>query len=169
MNTISLWRGVQGEALIYPKLDRNFEVDVAIVGAGITGITAALQLIRAGKRVAILEAGEIGKGTTGDSTGNLYVAVQPYYYFIKSKFGGEAAKAIAQSRAFSIDFMEALVKEKNIDCFFHRRPWYLYSKDHKNDGIIDREVKALKEAGMCIQLVDAIPLPVKISKAALQL
>jgi len=166
MNTISLWRGVQGKPLTYPKLDRNFEVDVAIVGAGITGITAALQLIRAGKRVAILEAGEIGKGTTGDSTGNLYVAVQPYYHFIKSKLGGETVKAVAQSRAFSIDFMEALVKEKQIDCFFHRRPWYLYSKDRSNDGLIEREVKTLKEAGLGIQFVDAIPLPVKISKAA---
>jgi glycine/D-amino acid oxidase-like deaminating enzyme/nitrite reductase/ring-hydroxylating ferredoxin subunit len=166
MNTISLWRDIQKKSPSYTKLDRNAEVDVVIVGAGITGIIAALQLIQAGKSVALLEALKVGGGTTGDSTGNLYVAVQPYYHKIEAKFDAETVKTIAHSRQFSMDFIEALVKEKNIDCFFHRRPWYLYSKETKTDKIVEREVATLKEAKMEIDFVDSIPLPFKITRAA---
>lgn len=166
MNTISLWHAIQKKDTFYPKLEGDLEVDVAIIGAGITGITAALQLTRAGLKVAIIEALTVGGGTTGDSTGNLYVAVQPYYHKIESKFGKDTVKAISGSRQFSIDFIESVVNEKNIDCFFHRRPWYLYSKEKGNDEVVDKEVQTLKEAGMEIEFVDSIPLPIKITKAA---
>ncbi|HKY63255.1 MAG TPA: FAD-dependent oxidoreductase [bacterium] len=166
MGTLSLWRAIQKERNAYPRLDRDIDVDVAIVGAGITGITAALQLIKAGKKVAILEALQVGGGTTGDSTGNLYVAIQPYYHKIQSKLGDRIARAVASSRRFSIDYIESLAREKGIDCSFHRRPWYLYSTDEKNDSIVENEVKTLREIGESIDWVDAFPLPFKVSKAA---
>ncbi|HKX12863.1 MAG TPA: FAD-dependent oxidoreductase [bacterium] len=166
MSTLSLWRALQKETPAYPRLDRDIEVDVAIVGAGITGITAAIQLVKAGKKVAILEALKVGGGTTGDSTGNLYVAVQPYYHKIKSKFDGRVVRAIAASRRFSINYIEAMVCEKGIECSFQRRPWYLYSTDAKNDSIVDKEVEILREVGESIDWVDAVPLPFKVGKAA---
>ncbi len=79
MNTISLWEAISTRSSTYPELSNNIEVDVAIIGGGITGITAASHLIKAGKKVAIIEAHKIGGVTTSYSTGNLYVAVQPFY------------------------------------------------------------------------------------------
>src|SRR3712207_8043941 len=49
----------------HPALDRDFEVDVAVLGAGLCGVTTALLLKRAGKRVALVEANRVGRGTTG--------------------------------------------------------------------------------------------------------
>ena len=46
----------------YAPLAGNVAVDVAVVGGGITGMTAALLLARAGRRVAVVEARRIGKG-----------------------------------------------------------------------------------------------------------
>lgn len=56
----SLWVEISKRTKTYPKLVKDIEVDVAIVGGGITAITAACQLIEAGKRVAIVEAYKIG-------------------------------------------------------------------------------------------------------------
>jgi ribulose 1,5-bisphosphate synthetase/thiazole synthase len=60
MNTTSLWEEISVRLSEYPELSKELEVDVAIIGRGITGITAASQLIDAGKKVAILEASNCG-------------------------------------------------------------------------------------------------------------
>lgn len=112
MDTTSLWKTISTRSSSYPELSKDIEVDVAIIGGGITGITAALHLIKAGKKVAILEADKMGGVTTGYSTGNLYIAVQPFYQNIYSKFDFETAKSIAYSRKFAIDYIEKNVHEK---------------------------------------------------------
>src|SRR5687768_2699359 len=72
--TESLWRATHQVGGFAP-LDRNLEVDVAIVGGGISGLTAALILSRTGKRVAVLERDTIGSGETGNTTSHLTEAV----------------------------------------------------------------------------------------------
>lgn len=164
MDTTSLWKEISTRPTTYPELSNEIEVDVAIVGGGITGITAALQLIKSGKKVAILEADLIGGVTTGSSTGNLYVAVQPFYQNIYSKFDLDTAKTIAQSRKFAIDYIENNVREKNIQCHFHRRPWYAYtSKDER--ASLDKEVELFKKMGIQADYTNDLPLPFKFKKA----
>ena len=70
MSKISIWRDTVEPAL-FPSLTNDISVDVAIIGGGITGITAAYNLGKAGKRVVVLEAFQVGSGDTGSSTGNL--------------------------------------------------------------------------------------------------
>jgi L-2-hydroxyglutarate oxidase LhgO len=103
MDTVSFWESITKRSTHYPELTQNMDVDVVVIGGGITGVTTALQLIQAGKKVAILEAKRMGGVTTGYSTGNLYVAVQPYFQNIVSKFNLDTAKQIAHSRQFAID------------------------------------------------------------------
>ena len=165
MNTESLWQAVNKEKITYPKLEETIETDVVIVGGGITGITAAIQLIKAGYRVVILEANHIGGGTTGNSTGNLYIAVQQYYQSILSKFGEEAVRTIAHSRKTAIDFIEQTIKERNINCDFLRRPWYFYTNKEDHTTTIDKEFEALTNAGIAIEYINDMPLPLPFIKA----
>lgn len=57
---------------IFPKLQGSVEVDDVIIGAGITGLTTALKLLDAGRRIAVVEAHSVAASSTGNSTGNLY-------------------------------------------------------------------------------------------------
>lgn len=164
-DTTSFWETITTKSAHYPTLTEDLEVDVSIIGGGITGITAALHLINAGKKVAILEADEIGGVTTGYSTGNLYVAVQPYYQKLESKFNFETAKQIAQSRQFAIDYIEKNVIDKKINCQFSRRPWYIYADDNQI-SFLEKEVELFKKMDFPIDYVDALPLPLKFKKAA---
>ncbi len=133
----------------YPQLSGDIEVDVAIIGAGITGITTAYNLARAGKRVAVLEALKVGSGTTGSSTGNLYAPVDERLHTIKSKHNDETLQAVAASRSAAIDFIEQRVQEFNIDCEFQRVPWHLFSEPG-NDLMahVEREREAIEKAGL---------------------
>lgn len=164
MDTLSLWKKISIRRNTYPELKKDIEVDVAIIGGGITGITAATQLIATGKKVAILEAEQIGGVTTGSSTGNLYIAVQPFYQNICAKFNLNVAKAIAHSRKFAIDYIEKNIQEKNIDCHFSRRPWYAYTcKDPRIS--FEKEMELFKNMEIPIEYTDDLPLPFTFKKA----
>lgn len=167
MDTTSLWRAISKTEDNYPALNQDIEVDVAIVGAGITGLTTAHELIKAGKKVAVLEAHRVGSGTTGDSTGNLYVAVQPYYQFIAKKFNFETAKTIANSRKHAIDYIEKNVNEMNIDCNYSRRPWYIFASDDKQLSSLEKEIEIFQKMHFAIDFTAELPFSLKFKKAAL--
>lgn len=165
MDTTSLWQAISNRAQGLSTLNSDIEVDVAIIGGGITGITAALQLNKAGKTVAILEAGKIGGVTTGSSTGNLYVAVQPYYQNIVSKFNFETAKTVAHSRKFAIDYIEQNIQAHQIECTFTRRPWYAYANQDSKVKILEKETETFKKMEIAIDEVSTLPMPFKFKKA----
>lgn len=163
---ISLWEEISKRSNTYPELVNDIQVDVVIIGGGITGITAASELIKSGKKVAIIEAGKIGGVTTSNSTGNLYIPVQPFYQNIESKFNFETAKSIAHSRKFAIDYIEKNIQEKNIACNFSRRPWYGYTSDHERISLA-KEVELFKKMEIPIDYVSEMPLKFKFSKAVM--
>ena len=79
----------------FPQLSGNISVDVAIIGGGITGLTAAVLLKRAGKKVAVLELARIVMGETGHTTAHLTEAVDSRYKKLIDDFGKEGAKLVA--------------------------------------------------------------------------
>lgn len=164
MDTISLWESISTRTTAYPELSKDIEVDVAIIGGGITGITAAAHLIKNGKKVAIIEADKIGGVTTGYSTGNLYVPVQPFYQTINSKFNFDVASAIAHSRKFAIDYIEQNIQKNNISCNFSRRPWYGYTANHERISL-NKEFELIQKMEIAIEYVNELPLKFAFSKA----
>jgi glycine/D-amino acid oxidase-like deaminating enzyme/nitrite reductase/ring-hydroxylating ferredoxin subunit len=167
MENPSIWEKVAARDITYPALDNDIHVDIAIIGAGITGLTAALQLIEEGRQVAVFEAHSVGSGTTGFSTGNLYIPIQPYYQKIRSKFDQEMVQVIAHARRGAIQYIEKTVTENGIDCHFSRRPSYFFIDDLREEEFLDNEVAALKEADIDINYTNDFPLPVPYSKAAM--
>src|SRR5690606_35693945 len=139
----TLWNDtVEGRR--YPPLTGSLVVDVAIIGAGITGLTTAWHLKAAGLRAAVIEARQVGAGTTGASTGNLYAALGPRMYSIAEKHGVAATCAVAQERSTAVDFIEKMVITYNIDCNFQRVPFYLFSApDDEADEEVQQEFAAL--------------------------
>src|SRR5437867_857505 len=122
---ISVWKGTC-EDIDFPQLSQDIEVDVAIIGGGITGVTAAHLLSSQGKKVALLEAWKIGESSTGYSTGNLYSVVDERLHVVKTKFDKETVRKVTESRSSAIDHIESIIRQYNIDCDFSRNPWYLF-------------------------------------------
>lgn len=162
--TKSIWNSTAPKTN-FPTLKESLVVDVAIVGGGITGITSAYLLAKSGKKVAVLEAGEISGGTSGYSTGNLYAMLDKRLHHIQNKWDKETAATVARSRTAAVNLVESLVKQHNIDCSFKRVPWYLFSETNEKDETIEKEIAAASKYNLEVEEVHELPLPVKVSKA----
>jgi glycine/D-amino acid oxidase-like deaminating enzyme/nitrite reductase/ring-hydroxylating ferredoxin subunit len=148
MGNLSVWHE-KAELTSFPPLTSEFHVDVAIIGGGITGITAAYFLSKAGKKVAVLEARKIGEGSTGYSTGNLYATVGGEgMHSIADKFDDDKLRAVIQSRQEAVNLIEGIIKEYAIDCDFKRAPWSLFTVDGENQKFVEQERDAAIRAGL---------------------
>ena len=101
----SYWIDTTPSAATHPRLEHDIEVDVVVVGGGITGITTALLLARAGKTVAVLDAHRLGVGVTGNTTAHLTEALDTRYVDLVAKFGLEGARLAASGTRAAIDRM----------------------------------------------------------------
>lgn len=142
-----------------PPLSEELEVDVVVVGGGITGLTAALLLLTAGARVAVLEARKLGSGTSGYTSAHLTAALDTRYHQLESKFGREATRLVASSQTAAIDRIEALVGELGIDCDFQRVPAWLFTEQASDRRALEEESRAAARAGLVVQLTGDVPLP----------
>lgn len=165
--TPSIWRASAHDSR-FPALHEDIAVDVAIVGGGITGITAAMLLSKGGVRVAVLEADTVGMGTTGHSTGNLYAPVDWHLYAIEDKWGRDTMEAVAHSRQDAVDLIELAVRTYGLDCDFARRPFCLFAPQGASRSAVEhveREYRAASNANLNARIVDQIPLPLAVDKA----
>lgn len=137
------------------------ETDICIVGAGIAGLTTAFELARRGVRVTVLDDGPIGGGETGRTTAHLASAVDDRYHELEDKFGADGARLVAESHATAIDYIEAMVRELEIDCDFRRVDGYLMlppGPGNHDRLILERELAAAQRAGLTCEMVDKAPI-----------
>ncbi len=149
----------------YPSLTANLTADVCIIGAGITGLTTAYQLIMQGKNVVILDKAQPGAGETGNTTAHLSNALDDYYFQIEKFHGLKCAMLAAQSHSAAIDYIEKIVAENDIKCDFTRLDGYLFSTDKR---MLQKELEAAQRAGLStVRLVDSSPYTVPFKSPAL--
>jgi glycine/D-amino acid oxidase-like deaminating enzyme/nitrite reductase/ring-hydroxylating ferredoxin subunit len=164
--TTSLWQATASSPA-YEPLRGDTRVDVVIVGAGITGLTAALLLAEKGKRVAVIEKETIASGETGNTTAHITVAIDARYHYVQRHYSKEEAKLVAGASQASLEKIAELVQRYSIDCHFKRVPGYLYTEKRKYVAELKNEAAAAREAGLAAQWVDSVPLPFETRGAVL--
>lgn len=138
--------------------------DVVIVGGGITGITTALQLQKAGKKCVIAEANNIGFGTTGGTTAHLNTIFDLSYDEAIKKFGEDNARLLAAAGLEAMQLIKTNVQQYEIDCDFSEIDGYLFSVEEDQDELLDKMVEATKQVGLPIEFVDESPFPIPFRK-----
>jgi glycine/D-amino acid oxidase-like deaminating enzyme/nitrite reductase/ring-hydroxylating ferredoxin subunit len=160
----SVWIATTERAGFDP-LDAPIEVDVAVLGAGIAGLTTALLLKQAGVRVAVLEAGGVCCATTGHTTAKVSAQHGLIYATLSSTVGEDGARAYAEANVAAIDLVDGLVREHGIDCDWERRPAYAYTEQDSQVSQIEREVDAAQAAGLVASYTEQTDLPWPVKAA----
>ncbi|HEX7666997.1 MAG TPA: FAD-dependent oxidoreductase, partial [Polyangiaceae bacterium] len=162
----SLWTEALADAHA-PSLAADIEVDVAVVGGGITGVTAAMLLAQAGKRVALLEMDRTGRGTTSSTTAHLTEAIDARYQNLEKDFGKEGAKLVAVASRVALRELQHLVAFHHIDCDWRRLPGFLYSESERDLDLLHREYEAAKRTGLEVEMTRDVPLPFRAAAAVM--
>jgi glycine/D-amino acid oxidase-like deaminating enzyme/nitrite reductase/ring-hydroxylating ferredoxin subunit len=149
----------------YPPLDGDLEVDVAVVGAGITGVTAAFLLKRDGLRVALVEQGRVAHGASGYTTAKLTVGHSLVYGDLIELHGEEAARLYARSNQEAIEEVASIVRDLALDCDFERASNYVYTESAAEAKRIAREAEGARRAGVDAVVTTETDLPYPVASA----
>jgi glycine/D-amino acid oxidase-like deaminating enzyme/nitrite reductase/ring-hydroxylating ferredoxin subunit len=145
----------------FAALDRDLAVDVVVVGAGITGITAAYLLKQAGRTVALLERDRCVGVDTGHTTAHLTCLTDTRLTALIRDFGADHARAVWDAGLAAINRIDDLVRQEQIDCDFAWVPGYLHAPlDAASDEEADslrQEAAAAADLGFDARYLDRIP------------
>ncbi len=103
-----------------PARELPASVDVAVIGGGFTGLSAARTLAKGGAKVAVLEAENVGWGASSRNGGMVLSGLKLGTPTLVARYGKEATKRMYGASLESIDCVEQIVKEENIQCDFSR-------------------------------------------------
>lgn len=148
----------------YPMME-NVTVDVAIVGAGIAGITAAYLLKKAGKTVALIEAQQVAASTSGHTTAKVTSLHQLIYADLIDRIGEDQARLYGESNQAGVEFVASTIEKEGIDCDFQRQDSYTFAKNQDNLEKIQKEYDAAIKLGLPAEFVTETTLPFDIAGA----
>jgi len=149
----------------FEKLEEDLETDIAIVGGGITGITTAYLLTQQGKKVTLIEAGNILTGTTGHTTAKVTAQHGLIYHQLIQQHGVDQAKLYYEANREAIDYIKELVEKHSIDCDFSSQDAYVYGNTEQSVQQIKSELQAYKELNIEGEYVDSIPFSIPCQAA----
>ena len=155
----SYWLTSTADTTPRPPLRPGARVDIAVVGGGIVGVTCALLLARGGARVALLEADELGAGTTGATTAKVTSAHGLVYDRLTRRVGADRAGAYGHANEAALAWMAALVRDEDLDCDWRARDAYTYTEDERRVGTIEREAAVARELGLPAEFTTTVPGP----------
>src|SRR5205085_11948915 len=153
-----------------PKTDRLAalpeSVDVAVIGGGFTGLSAARILAKQGAEVAVLEAENIGWGASSRNGGMVLSGLKLGIATLMARYGRESTKRMYAASLESIDCVESIVREENINCDFSRCGHLEVACKPKHFADFRRGAETIeREFGHKLRIIEKSDLPGEIGSA----
>jgi glycine/D-amino acid oxidase-like deaminating enzyme/nitrite reductase/ring-hydroxylating ferredoxin subunit len=143
----------------FPPYEGSGGAEIAVIGAGIVGLTAAYLLARAGRSVVVLEARRLGRQVTGRSTAKITSQHALIYRYLLDVRGIDHAKHYAEANRSGERLIYDWIRELGIACDFERKDAYTYTCDPSRRTEIEAEAQAARQMGFDADVVETVPLP----------
>lgn len=141
----SLWAATADPAPIFPKVDRDLKADVAIIGGGYTGLSAAHYLSQAGQTPIVLEAASIGSGASGRNGGVVSTRFRVSLPDIAASHGRDVARRMYELGQEAVDCVEELASGFSIaSCRFKRYGHLTAALNERAVAKLEKSVSWLK-------------------------
>jgi len=139
--SVPLWQ----EKIAAPRLaDRPLPaaVDVLIVGAGYTGLSAARETAAAGRTTLVLDAAAVGAGCSGRNGGQVAYSIKPSPGKLSSRYGTERALAICREGREAVAYLRSLATQGGVDCDWRERGCFFGAHTPRHFKAMAREARA---------------------------
>ncbi len=154
MSGNSLWAATAAPAPAAPPLEESRRADVAIVGAGYTGLSAALHLAEGGASVAVLDAGEPGGAASGLNGGQVNPGLKQDPEEILAIYGRDAGERVIAFAGGTADVVFSLVEKHGIACDATRVGWIQPAHSKEALEIVKRRVEQWQRRGAPLEVLD---------------
>jgi glycine/D-amino acid oxidase-like deaminating enzyme/nitrite reductase/ring-hydroxylating ferredoxin subunit len=145
----------------FPRLDRDDRAEVVIVGGGLTGLTAAYLLARAGRSVAVVERYRIAQNDTGHTTAHVTMVTDARLTELIRLHGRDHAQAVWDAGLAAIHCIEQNIRREGIACDYRCVPAYLHAADnatYDDLNLLREEAETAVSLGFDAEFVDEVPL-----------
>lgn len=146
-------------AVRHPRFEGSAHSETVVIGAGIVGLTCALRLCEAKRRVIVLEGLRVGGQVTGRSTAKITTQHALIYRHLIDKLGIERARQYAEANGAGAALIKEWVGTYGISCDLESKAAYAYTVDEGRRGDIAEEAAAARELGLNAFAMDRAPLP----------
>lgn len=161
----SLWQQDVPPYVSAGKPSQEETYDIVIAGGGITGVSTALQLQQSGKKCLLIEAENLGFGTTGGTTAHINTLLDTPYTTIIKNFNKETAQQVAALAKQAIALIKSNIEQYQIECGFEETTACLFAQDKKEQDELDEITDNSRSVGLDIAFTSDIPVPVPFTKA----
>ncbi|UUL75239.1 FAD-dependent oxidoreductase [Pseudarthrobacter sp. Fe7] len=161
---LSLWLATAA-ATGFQELRGTVDVDVAVIGGGVAGLTAALALKRSGRSVAVLEAGRVGTGVTGHTTGKVTSLQRLAYTDLQRSRGVSAARIYGLANQAAVEYIAGVVAAEDISCGFRRVSNYTFAAGQDALPQVRAEAELAATLGLPATFTADVPLPFSVAGA----
>ncbi|WP_144460485.1 NAD(P)/FAD-dependent oxidoreductase [Siminovitchia fortis] len=120
MSSKSLWKATANDMKRRPVQQGEETCDVVIIGGGFTGLSVAYHLQQRNVKTVVLESNTVGSGASGRNGGEVLIGYVMSMQALAEKYGSDAARQMFQMSLDSIDLIENIIKEEDIQCDFFR-------------------------------------------------
>lgn len=162
----SLWAATAPAAPPTPPLAGSRRADVLIVGAGFTGLSAALHLAEAGAKVCVLEAHEPGWGASGRNGGQVNPTLKHDPDELVRLYGAARAEPLIDAVSRSADLVFELIERHGIDCQPVRKGWLQVAYSPKHIAAMHARAEQWARRGAATQMLDRADVAARLGTEA---
>lgn len=161
----SLWAAsAAAPAFSAPSLQDKRKVELAIIGGGFTGLSAALHAAELGCSVALLEAATIGYGASGRNGGQVNPGIKLDEQGMVARFG-DSGRNLYRLGQEAPDYLADLVARKNLHCSFARKGLIRLAHNARALSVVRDAATAMRKAGIAVEDLDAAQVQQRVGTA----